>query len=253
MIYELWNTAQPRQIVISFFSDRSAATLVIKHNWNTESYFSCKVALRWLSIELTDDKSSLSQLMAWCLQATSNTRTHVDIDLCCHMASLGYDELNAYTYIKNCILSWLLSESIWSQVCKLLLTGVFFTLNFLNSCWKSSDGATSMNEKVHRSQKACDALAVYVWFSLHAINISHICLHEICMGCWDILLHSKEQCIGKKYTACTDSTWHLTNTIGNFPSLDLPILDWITLFLLSVRLPWGPSNQDLRCHIFKIS
>ena len=33
---------------------------------------SCKIALRWLSLEFIDDKSTLVQVMAWCHQATSH-------------------------------------------------------------------------------------------------------------------------------------------------------------------------------------
>ena len=32
----------------------------------------CKIALRWLSLDVTDDKSTLVQVMAWCPQATSH-------------------------------------------------------------------------------------------------------------------------------------------------------------------------------------
>ena len=32
----------------------------------------CKLALRWMSLNLTDDKSILIQVMAWCRQATSH-------------------------------------------------------------------------------------------------------------------------------------------------------------------------------------
>ena len=32
----------------------------------------CKFALRWMSMDLTDDKSTLVQVMAWCRQATSH-------------------------------------------------------------------------------------------------------------------------------------------------------------------------------------
>ena len=32
---------------------------------------SCELALRWMSLDLTDDKSTLVQVMAWCRQATS--------------------------------------------------------------------------------------------------------------------------------------------------------------------------------------
>ena len=36
--------------------------------WGT----SCELALRWMSLDLTDDKSTLVQVMAWCRQATSH-------------------------------------------------------------------------------------------------------------------------------------------------------------------------------------
>ena len=33
---------------------------------------SCELGLRWMSLDLTDDKSTLVQVMAWCRQATSH-------------------------------------------------------------------------------------------------------------------------------------------------------------------------------------
>ena len=33
---------------------------------------SCKIALRWMPLDLIDDKSTLVQVMAWCHQATSH-------------------------------------------------------------------------------------------------------------------------------------------------------------------------------------
>ena len=33
---------------------------------------SCKIALRWMPLDLTDDKSTLVQVMTWCHQATSH-------------------------------------------------------------------------------------------------------------------------------------------------------------------------------------
>ena len=39
----------------------------------TDSWgISCKIALRWMPLDLTDDKSTLVQVMAWCRQATSH-------------------------------------------------------------------------------------------------------------------------------------------------------------------------------------
>ena len=52
--------------------------------------------------DLTDNKSKLVQLMAWCRQVTV-TRTNFDSDLCCHLASLGNNELsyNAKWFYSN--------------------------------------------------------------------------------------------------------------------------------------------------------
>ena len=33
---------------------------------------SCEIAIRWIQLDLTDDKSTLVQVMAWCRQATSH-------------------------------------------------------------------------------------------------------------------------------------------------------------------------------------
>ena len=44
-----------------------------------------------MPLDLTDDKSTLVQVMAWCHQA------NVDPDLCCHMVSLGHNELTHWT------------------------------------------------------------------------------------------------------------------------------------------------------------
>ena len=48
---------------------------------------SCEIAPMW---DLTDDKSTLVQVMAWCHQATW---AHVDQDQCHHMASLAHNAL----------------------------------------------------------------------------------------------------------------------------------------------------------------
>ena len=53
--------------------------------------------LRWMSLDLSDDKSTLVQVMAWCHQATSHYLCNVDPNVCCHMASLGHNELNLNT------------------------------------------------------------------------------------------------------------------------------------------------------------
>ena len=49
---------------------------------------SYEIALKWMPLDLTDEKSTLVQAMAWCRQA------NVDPDLCRQMASLGLNELS---------------------------------------------------------------------------------------------------------------------------------------------------------------
>ena len=45
-----------------------------------------------------DDKSTSVQVMAWCCQATSITWANVDLYICCHIAWLGLNEINATSY-----------------------------------------------------------------------------------------------------------------------------------------------------------
>ena len=53
----------------------------------------CEAALRYMSLDFTDDNSTLVQVMAWCRQATSHYLSSVDPDLGRHMAALGPNEL----------------------------------------------------------------------------------------------------------------------------------------------------------------
>ena len=56
-----------------------------------------EISFRWMSLEFTDYKSTLLQVMAWCHQATSHSLpepmlTQISV---CHMVSLGHSELSA--------------------------------------------------------------------------------------------------------------------------------------------------------------
>ena len=46
-----------------------------------------------MSLDFTDDQSTLVQVMARCREATSHTWANVDLDPCRHMASLGHNAL----------------------------------------------------------------------------------------------------------------------------------------------------------------
>ena len=45
-----------------------------------------------MPLDLTDDKSTLVQVMAWCRQATTITWANADPDLCHQMVSLDLNE-----------------------------------------------------------------------------------------------------------------------------------------------------------------
>ena len=49
-----------------------------------------------MPLDLTDDKSTLVQVMAWCHQEQAITWADVDPDLCHPMASLGLNELSQW-------------------------------------------------------------------------------------------------------------------------------------------------------------
>ena len=53
----------------------------------------CEIALRRKSLDLTDDKSTLVQVMAWCHHATSHYLNQCWPRSCRHRASLGHNEL----------------------------------------------------------------------------------------------------------------------------------------------------------------
>ena len=69
---------------------------------------SSEIVLRWMPQDLTDDKSTLVQVMAWCRQATSHY-----LNQCWprSMASLGHKELNSIWVINNIILQ----QILWCQ------------------------------------------------------------------------------------------------------------------------------------------
>ena len=66
-----------------------AYTVLVNGGWG----ISYEIALGWMPLDLTDEKSTLVQVMAWCRQATSHYLSQFDPDKCCHMASLGHNEL----------------------------------------------------------------------------------------------------------------------------------------------------------------
>ena len=52
----------------------------------------CEIALRWLSVDLTDNKATFFQVMAWCRQAVGHYLRHF---WHISMASRGHKEFNS--------------------------------------------------------------------------------------------------------------------------------------------------------------
>ena len=57
---------------------------------------SCVIALAWISPYLSDNKSTLVQVMAWCRQATIHYLSQCCPDLCYSMTSIGHNELKQH-------------------------------------------------------------------------------------------------------------------------------------------------------------
>ena len=53
----------------------------------------CEISLMWMPQNLTNEKSTLIQVMAWCHQATSHYLGQCWLNLFCHIVSLGHYEL----------------------------------------------------------------------------------------------------------------------------------------------------------------
>ena len=61
----------------------------------------CELALRWMSLDLTDYKSTLVQVMAGAVRQQAITWANIDPDLCRHMASLGPNANSAMFWIMS--------------------------------------------------------------------------------------------------------------------------------------------------------
>ena len=85
--------------------------ILVIHDWDT----SYDIALRWVSLYLTDDKSTLVQVMAGAIRQQAITWTNVDPDLCRHKASLGHNELTVLQ--QDCTEQWTVTQvsaTLWT-------------------------------------------------------------------------------------------------------------------------------------------
>ena len=69
----------------------------------TEVFLMNSVVLVWMSLDLTNDKPTLVQVMAWCCQQNYYKSQ------CCHMASLGHNELHSNLSISLFFVSYFVS------------------------------------------------------------------------------------------------------------------------------------------------
>ena len=101
-IWEITNSLAPGKFEWNFRHVIFKQILVID-GWG----IFCEIALMWMSLDFTDDQSTLVQVMAWCRQATTITWANVDPDLCHHMVSLGHNELiTKDNFLKSYLAMW---------------------------------------------------------------------------------------------------------------------------------------------------
>ena len=82
---------------------------------------SCELALRWMSLDLTDDKSTLVQIMAWCRQATSH-----------YLSQCWPRSLSPYGVTRP---QWVLqAELLWGNI----------EINLPGGCWWPDDITAAM-------------------------------------------------------------------------------------------------------------
>ena len=72
------------------FRDVIVKRILVTDGW----HISCEIALIWMSMDFTDNQSTLVQGMAWCHQATSHYLSQCWPDPLRHMALLGHNELS---------------------------------------------------------------------------------------------------------------------------------------------------------------
>ena len=61
----------------------------------------CEIDLKWIPLNLTNEKSSLAQAMARCVRQEVITWANVDQDQCCHMPSLSHNMFNVWSAARS--------------------------------------------------------------------------------------------------------------------------------------------------------
>ena len=92
---------------LQFPTNSALAHALVIGGWG----ISCEIFLRWKSEGLTDDTSTLGQLVAWCRPKTSHYLSQCWPRSIRHMASLGPIELTKLIYTITCVCTY-------THVCK---------------------------------------------------------------------------------------------------------------------------------------
>ena len=67
---------------------------------------SCEIAIRWMSLDLNDDKATLVQVMAWCCQATSHYLSQCWPRFMMSYAITSHNELTDTRSIPYMLMPW---------------------------------------------------------------------------------------------------------------------------------------------------
>ena len=147
---------------------------------------SCEIVLTWMPQDLTDSKSILVQVMAWCHQAI--TWASVDSVLCPHMAALGLNVLMTVfnsVFAPDVFVSY--CHGITRTLCPITIYGpghhvLLEAENMCNTVW-------------HKCSLSLEGVACYVFFQNREIwilanfwNFSALTLKKIYSSWWILSL-----------------------------------------------------------------
>ena len=129
LFYIFYNSLAPGRCDSNF---KSVIFKPIIQNSNSRD---CLIALRWMPQNPINEKSTLIQVMDWCGQATNHYLSQSWSNLCCHMASLGHNELKGYTIV----IRMAYPTTRWPRVSKTAYWGNWILAKFqLNRNYKLS-------------------------------------------------------------------------------------------------------------------
>ena len=131
---------------------------------------SCELALRWMSLDLTDDKSTLVQVMAWCHQATSH-----------YLSQCWPRSLSPYSVTRPQSVKFMNTSDVKLlpgeyHKTPLMVSQHWFRMapsRYLSQCWSSSIETVSAGGRSARPAR----LGVHpIWWRWHGNTKSHAIL-----------------------------------------------------------------------------